>query len=312
MHQPLRPTVPGPRAQRGWLLPLMTIAVVAAVVLILKTEALGAVTHWIVEVQRSLHRDLTTAVRAVRDAGLAAAWPLVALSFVYGVFHAAGPGHGKVVVATYVGTQESRLGAAVALTCAASLAQAVTAIVAVKVSVAVLGLGLREARGGVMDLELISFALVMLLGLGLAGRAALALRHATPDQECAACGGHHHVPATPPPGLWGALGVVVAIGMRPCAGALVVLLIAHAGGIAWIGAGAAIAMAVGTAITTSALATLAVFARRTALRVAATLPASGAVERWLHVAALIGGLVLMTLGALLLQAAWTTPAHPFR
>ena len=60
-------------------------------------------------VQRDLHRQLATAMQAVQAEGAAAAWALVVLSFLYGVFHAAGPGHGKVVISTYLLTQESHL-----------------------------------------------------------------------------------------------------------------------------------------------------------------------------------------------------------
>lgn len=317
MRERLRPGREVEQAPRGsaFALGAAALALIALVAFALVEGPghLNAFTAWVVDVQRDLHRQLAAAVHAVRDAGPAAAWPLVALSFAYGVFHAAGPGHGKVVIATYVTTQESRLPQALALTAAASLAQAFTAIAGVAVAVTLLGLGLRQARGDVMELELLSFALVAALGCFLAVRAGLALRRAPTGEACDACGGHHHAPPVSKGGWWAALGVVASIGMRPCAGALVILLLAHAGGLPWIGAGAVVAMAVGTALTTGALAALSVLARRTALTLAAALPGGrGRTARLTAMAALIGGLVLLALGLLLLQAAWTTPAHPFR
>jgi len=266
----------------------------------------------VVDVQRDLHRQLAAAIADVRAAGPAAAWPLIALSFAYGVFHALGPGHGKLVVTTYLATHESRLGRGLALTAAAALAQAATAIVAVHTLAAVLGRSLREARGGAEQLELVSFAMVALLGLYLVARAASRLRRAHAGEPSHACGACAAVP-TAGGGRGSALGVVAAIGARPCAGAIVVLLLAYAGDIALVGIAATLAMALGTALTTGALAALTVAARRTAGRLATHLPAGhGARARLGDAVALAGGLALTAVGSALLVAAWTAPAHPFR
>ncbi len=308
MRLPLTGSIP----QLRWLLPGLIVTALVAAAATVGPGLVDGWVQWVVELQRALHRQLAGAVHAVRDAGPAAAWPLVALSFLYGVFHAAGPGHGKVVVATYVATHESRLAHALALTAAASLAQGLTAIVAVHVAVHLLGLTLREARGTSGDLELMSFALVACLGAFLACRAGVSLLR-TPAPGCRECHGHHHHAQPAPAGIWASLGVVASIGLRPCAGALVILLLAHAGGLPTVGALAVLAMAAGTALTTSTLAALAVFARRTALAVAHALPdADRRRQRWLDVIALTGGLILALVGALLFQAAWSAPAHPFR
>ena len=81
--------------------------------------------------QRDLHRQLATAMLAVRAEGAAAASALVILSFLYGVFHAAGPGHGKVVISTYILTQESQLRRGILLSLASALCQGLTAILIV-------------------------------------------------------------------------------------------------------------------------------------------------------------------------------------
>ncbi|TVQ36014.1 MAG: hypothetical protein EA356_06540 [Geminicoccaceae bacterium] len=269
-------------------------------------------TAWVVETQRHLHGQLAAALQAVREGGLAAGWPLIALSFGYGVFHAAGPGHGKVVISTYIATHESRLPQALALTAASALAQALTAIVAVHVAVTLLGYSLRQARGTVGDLESLSFALVAGLGALLMLRAGRGIWRRGTTAPCSSCG-HHH-PPSPPKGRLAALGVVLAVGIRPCAGAVVVLLLAYAGDLRLIGIAAVLAMAVGTAITTGALASLAVLARNAAIRLAAWLPGGGGrLGLALDVAALMGGLVIFAVGALLFQASLQAPApHPFR
>ena len=80
-------------------------------------------------VQRDLHRELATAMRSVQGNEPAAAWTLAGLGFLYGVFHAAGPGHGKVVISTYLATHESRLVRGVALSVLSSLLQGANRLV---------------------------------------------------------------------------------------------------------------------------------------------------------------------------------------
>jgi ABC-type nickel/cobalt efflux system permease component RcnA len=69
------------------------------------------------------------------------------------VFHAAGPGHGKVVISTYLLTQESHLRRGVALSLVASLAQGITAILIVESTVGLLGLTLRRAEATATGFE---------------------------------------------------------------------------------------------------------------------------------------------------------------
>lgn len=55
-------------------------------------------------------------------------WSLIFISFLYGVFHAAGPGHGKAVIATYLSTQNAKLKSGVVLAFFMAQAQAISAI----------------------------------------------------------------------------------------------------------------------------------------------------------------------------------------
>ena len=108
-----------------------------------------------------------TAIQAVKARGMAASWALVALSFLYGVFHAAGPGHGKIVISTYILTNESQLRRGLLLSISCSLCQGLTAIVAVDLTAGLLGFTLRQAQSAATDLETITYGLVALLGLTL-------------------------------------------------------------------------------------------------------------------------------------------------
>ncbi len=287
--------------------------------------------------QRDLHRQLAAAMQAVRAEGAAAAWTLVVLSFLYGVFHAAGPGHGKVVISTYILTQESQLRRGLLLSLVSSLCQGLTAILVVAATVGLLGLTLRQAQGAATGLETLSYGLVALLGLVLVvSRARRLLRrrrvptprgrgdpprpafghHNTHDGACSSCD-HAHGPSLrdlDAPLSWrGLAGMVASIGLRPCSGAVLVLLVAYSLDLRWAGIAAVLAMSLGTAITVSLLAILSVYARKGALRLAALIPDRAArLTVALDLVAVLGGLVILTAGILMLQAALTVPAHPLR
>ena len=287
-------------------------------------------------VQRDLHRQLAAAMQAVKAEGAAAASALVVLSFLYGVFHAAGPGHGKVVISTYILTQESQLRRGLLLSLVSSLCQGVTAILAVTVTAGLLDLTLRQAQGTATGLETLSYGLVALVGLTLvASRGRRLLRRRAPmprgdggtphlalghhhkhDGACSSCG-HAHGPSLremDAPLSWrGLAGMVASIGLRPCSGAVLVLLVAYSLDLRWAGIGAVLAMSLGTAITVSLLATLSVYARKGALRLAAFIPdRTDRLAVAFDLVAVLGGVVILTAGLLMLQAALTVPAHPLR
>ena len=89
-------------------------AVIGLTFLLLLSEAPHLFGEWggfvfsLQTLQRDVHSSLADAVRGGERDGLIAAWSLISLSFLYGVFHAAGPGHGKLIIATYLATHESR------------------------------------------------------------------------------------------------------------------------------------------------------------------------------------------------------------
>lgn len=317
------------------------LALAAAVLLAAQAGILDGLAVWIQIVQRDLHRELAAAVRAVQAEAPLAGWSLVAISFLYGVFHAAGPGHGKVVIATYLATHPQSLSRGILLSTLSALAQGVTAIVAVGVTVLLIGAAARATSTLAADLEFVSYVLVTLLGAALVLRSARRLwsglhvtgaahghdgahdhqnghqhehhhGHAHGD-HC----GHNHGPTAADlegrPSLLGMAGVVLSVGIRPCSGAILVLVLAHIVGIVWAGILAVLAMSLGTAITVSALATLAVHARGLATRLSAALSEGGrpGVGGLLaHGLAFAGGVVILTVGGLLLQSAWVTTSHP--
>lgn len=119
---------------------------------------------WIMFTQGELHRQLAAAMRQVAQEGWVAAGALIGISLLYGIFHAAGPGHGKAVISTYLGTSRTRLQRGLFLSVASSLAQGLVAVILVEVVVNLLGYSLRRTQGTAGQLESLSFALVALLG----------------------------------------------------------------------------------------------------------------------------------------------------
>ncbi|HSK39714.1 MAG TPA: hypothetical protein VK943_08095 [Arenibaculum sp.] len=272
-------------------------------------DVAGDLQRW----QHDLHRDLAAGIRHVRDQGVLAAGGLVSISFLYGAIHAAGPGHGKAVISTYVLADARNVRRGLLLAWAAALLQAFTAIGLVIVVVQVVGAATREAQPVAMILERIGYALVAAVGVAVVwaavrrGMRRTATHH---HHDHAACG-HSHAPSPEALGngsWWRAAGVVLSVGLRPCTGALLVLGFSHALGLFAAGVAATFAMAVGTALAVSILALLALGSRNLVLRFAA------ADSRWLRGAeiglALLGGSVLVLAGTLMLAGTFQPPQNP--
>lgn len=271
------------------------------------------------DLQRDLHRRLAAAVRELKEGGLAAAGFLMALSLAYGVFHAVGPGHGKAVISAYLLANESAVRRGIVLAFLASLVQGLSAVLLVGLLAMVLGMAGMAVRDSVGPLESASYLLVALVGVWLLWSA---LRgghghhhhdHEHDHGDGAACA-HGHLP--PPESsarvtnrgpLAKAAGLVLAVGIRPCSGAVLVLLFALAHGVFAAGIAATFAMSLGTAVTVSLLAVLTLYSKRLALA------AVGANSRWVEAAyrgfGLLGAGLLVLLGAGLFWAS-LGPAGP--
>ncbi len=261
--------------------------------------------------QRDLQEGLAAATRLVAENGVEAAGALIGLSFAYGVLHASGPGHGKLVISTYVLTHEDAVRRSLALSVLAALMQGVTAIVIIEVVLAIIGASLREATGIASQLEMTSYALVLVLGLILAGVTARRLVRRARDPHAADV----HAPDAAHVADKGSLGalaaVIFSIGLRPCTGAILVLILANVLGLRFTAWAAVFAMSIGTALTVSAIALASVYARKATLRAAERWPqSSGSFALMLDGIAFCGGVLIVALGASLLQAAMVTANHP--
>lgn len=255
--------------------------------------------------QQKFYRQLSGAVKRLKSEGsLTAAWALVALSFLYGIFHAAGPGHGKAVITAYVLANREQIRRGALLSGAAALVQALSAIVMVSLFVLLMKATGLEAQQSIRQVELISYGLVVALGLWLLWGA---LRKRDPVDHAhdhhGECGHAHFVaPGRARPVGWQQdLSVVLSVGARPCGGAVVVLLFAYTLGIYGAGIGATLAMSVGTGLTVATLASGALLTKRLTLAwLGHESHRARVVLRWLQIG---GALAIVVLGILLLEAA---------
>ncbi|MCJ8055562.1 nickel/cobalt transporter [Shinella curvata] len=286
----------------------------------------GSLFGWINAQQQGFYRLMTGALKDMRETPWAAS-TLVGLSFAYGVFHAAGPGHGKAVISSYMLANEVELKRGVLLSFLSSILQGIVAILLVGAAYLFLRGTTVSMTDATRALETGSYALIALFGAWLlfkklrpAERRASALGaqavevHGTRDHHghvhhhhagevCSTCG-HAHAPD--PALLKGdrfalreAWSAIVAVGLRPCSGALIVLSFALLNGLYFGGVLAVLAMSIGTAITVSTLATLAVTAKGAALRFAGNGSAAARVGTAIEIG---GALMVMVLGLLLLGA----------
>jgi nickel/cobalt exporter len=313
---------------------------------------MGGVLGWIFAKQAEFYRQFSSLIRAAKADG-SVAWGLFGLSFLYGIFHAAGPGHGKAVISSYMVANEETWVRGVVLSFASALLQALVAVVVVGIAAALLNATAATMSRAVNLIEILSYSLIILIGVRLLwvkGRVFLTTLqtlhrpaavgaavtpahhrhdHAHDDhdhahahhghdhdhhQHCAghahdhdhddhaSAWGHAHAPEPEElagPGGWKrGLSAIVAVGLRPCSGAILVLVFALAQGLFWTGVVSTFIMGLGTAITVAAIATIAVFAKAWARRVADTQSGYGMLAmRGIEVGAAV---VIIAFGVLLL------------
>lgn len=274
-----------------------------------RPPAADGLVGWIIAEQARFYRQLSLAVRSIRTGEAGALWSLIGLSFLYGVFHAAGPGHGKAVISSYIVATGETVRRGVMLAALSSLVQALTAIALVGFLAAIIGATARTMSQVVNWVELLAYGLIVVIGVRLLwekGRAFLArlaswrsgraVAGMGCDDNCA------HLPAAEQVARihsWReALAIIVSVGLRPCTGAVLVLVFALSQGIVHAGVMATFAMAAGTALTVAAIAAFASGAKALAVRFAS--PRAGLATLALSAAEVGAALAVLLFGAALL------------
>jgi ABC-type nickel/cobalt efflux system permease component RcnA len=274
----------------------------------------GGIIGWILAKQSEFYREMSATIRAAKSDG-SAVWTLLGISFAYGIFHAAGPGHGKAVISSYLVANEETARRGIVLSFASALLQALVAVAIVAVFAWLLSSTAKTMCSAEKAIEIASYCLIAAFGArlvwtkgggfmrALQAKPAMAMAAAhhhdhghdhdhdhhdhhhghdhshdhghVHDEHC----GHSHGP-TPDqlagPGGWRrGLGTIFAVGMRPCSGAILVLVFSLAQGLFWAGIAATFVMGLGTAITVATIAVVAVSAKGLARRLSAGREGSG-------------------------------------
>ncbi|PTP44250.1 nickel/cobalt transporter [Vibrio splendidus] len=317
--------------------------------------------------QREVNSELADLLYEAKSNPWGAGNYLIGFSFIYGMLHSLGPGHGKVIVSTYLATHPTKAKASLVLTVVSAFLQALVAILLVSVLIWGFSASMRVVNDKANMFVSLSFALVAVIGAlicwkalknihstmrkpqptlrvkaitplatGAASsmsvrssvpvRTPMALRssgsmimgatnalqvadHTHADHSHADCGcGHQHV--ADPEAINKAstfreyAGIIVTIGIRPCTGAIMVLLFANMVGLYWMGVLSAFAMAVGTALTTSLIAMMTLTGKHLVKRylAAGNKNSSESLKAAGHYLQLFGGILLVLIGLLLMNS----------
>jgi nickel/cobalt exporter len=303
---------------------------------------IGGIVGWLLAKQSEFYREMSSTIRAAKSDG-SAVWTLLAISFAYGIFHAAGPGHGKAVISSYLVANQETARRGIVLSFASALMQALVAVLIVAVCAWLLNATAKTMCGAEKAIEIASYALIAAFGARLVwtkGGGFFRALQAKQPMPALALAGHHDSSPLPPrvgergshehhphdhahshddhehdhahvhdehcghshgpepselagPGGWRrGFAAILAVGIRPCSGAILVLVFALAQGLFWAGIAATFVMGLGTAITVATIAVLAVSARDLARRLSSGREGSGAlIMRGIEFSA--AGLVLL-------------------
>jgi nickel/cobalt transporter (NicO) family protein len=310
----------------------------------------GGIVGWLLSKQSEFYREMSSTIRAAKSDG-SAVWTLLVISFAYGIFHAAGPGHGKAVISSYLVANQETAKRGIVLSFASALMQSLVAVAMVGICALLLNATAKTMCGAEKVIEIVSYTLIAAFGARLVwtkgggfiralqapqALPAMALAAAAPHDHAGHGHDHHHHGHSHPhahaahrghehrhgdhghdhaqahvhdehcghshgpvpselagPGGWRrGLGAIFAVGLRPCSGAILVLVFALAQGMFWAGIAATLVMGLGTAITVATIAVIAVSAKDLARRLSGASEGGGAlIMRGLEFGA--AGLVLL-------------------
>lgn len=323
----------------------------------------SGLTAWIIGQESRFYLLLEHALSSTKHSAIALVG-LLALAFAYGVFHAAGPGHGKAVITSYMVANERALRRGLVISFLAALLQGLVAIIVIGTAALIFNATAQRMTAAAHALEIAAYCGIILLGIMLVFRKGAALVRTFRDMladsaerwtidsgpemattpsilntfaslpqlpierarqrsmfratavsdaldhgnDCGPrCG---HVLALDPREFGDGFSyrsaglTILTAGARPCSGAILVLVFSLAQSIFPIGVAAVIAMAIGTALTTAGLATLAVYGKKLAVRIAGRQQSRRArlIGQIIEVGAAVCVLVF---GAALLATSWT-------
>lgn len=287
----------------------------------------------ILEWQKIFNLQISGALRNINQNPYQAGTTLLIISFLYGVFHAVGPGHGKFILTSYLSLEQTKLPQALKITWLSALVQGLVAVVLVTLLVVIFTLSRHYFNLTLRWVERGSFALMILFGLYWITQSLrsfitkktkikpLVIHQIRPPQpigfainnaphiHSAHCGcGHRHLPNSQEMDQiqdWKSMWIVIfSIGLRPCTGAILVLFLAYTLNLYLWGVAAALIMAVGTGLTLTIFASLVFFSRHKAIQASRWYFSMQTNKRLVLIIKLLVGLILIAFGFTLLHSSF--------
>lgn len=253
------------------------------------SRALSKIMVW----QQELNTRLTEQVRLLKtEKSWETLWPLIMACFLYGVVHAAGPGHGKVVVFSYFISRRSNIKRGFLLGNLISLFHAVSGVVIVLILYYLIRTVYMTSFEAISNkVSIISYVLVILIGIALLLKTLFVIKkgpdHVSENGERAKLSDHK-----------GVLPLALAVGMVPCPGVVIVMLFALSFNLLAVGLAMSLIMALGMAATISFAGVLSILGQEGLLK------GLSKSERAQHIAekglSLFGSLLIIGFGTLML------------
>lgn len=254
--------------------------------------------------QRENNAEISQLFYAIKAHKNMAYLSLIWISFLYGAVHSIGPGHGKVIVTTFLATHPAKTKQALLLTIGSAIMQAIVAILLVSVLLFIFNGSMRDVNSEVPTLINLSLCAIIMLGIYIVYKSGRQLWHTFKQQRIEDI--HHHCEMPDAESInhatsWKSyLGIILSVGIRPCTGAIMVLLFSKVIGLYWIGIVSAFLMGIGTAITTSTIAILTISGKKVIRRyISASEHHISLGQLYLQ---LIGGFILIAFGAILIKS----------
>ena len=249
-------------------------------------------------IQRSLNENMAHMTRALETSrSLGGLLLVVAFALAYGIFHAAGPGHGKTIVSSFFLANESKVHHSFIVGYLVAAVHALSALTVVLVLYYIIrGIFATGAEQAQHYIQLVTFAIIMVIGGFMLVRRATGHGHAHfyahgEDDE------HDH------PGLRGLslrnlLGIAVPAGLIPCPGAVAVILFALSLHMLAVSILAVSSISLGMGTTISATGAIVILVKKGAIR--AVTGASDERESKFRSVVEIGGAAILFLFGLVL------------
>lgn len=236
-------------------------------------------------IQSKLSRKFSELGNKIKTEGSTSAFLLILLvSFIYGVVHAIGPGHGKFVIFSYFLSDNSNIKKGIILGNLIGLLHAISAIIIVLTAYFILKLSLsssvEDASG---TIQIISYGILSLLGFYLLYDAIKNAKNNNEEQN--------------PDSNKKILPLALAVGMVPCPGTTIILIFSISAGILTTGLFASLAMALGMGITISVVGVLTVISKKALIKF--TSKNSKTKSYIINTASILGAVMIIFLGVIM-------------